>query len=146
MKLKFSTLSAIALISIASPVQADHGDFHCSGFPIKSDLEKEAMSQLAHNNGMRQIILMYVAQWENEEMHRVCDAAAAGTTPDTSCVDGRRDWDAIQSKIPDGLTGKSNKELRRLMLELQKQGYHTTQRADALRYCANLGVVNKSFK
>ncbi len=140
-------IAATLFLSLSQTVLADHGkNFHCSGFPIKSERAKKAMGNLAHNNGMRQIILMYVVQWENEEMRRICDAATTGTTPDTSCFDGRRDWDAIQSKIPDGLTGKSNKELRPLMLELQKQGYHTTRRTDALKYCANLGVVDSSFK
>lgn len=147
MKIILNSLATITLLAFAQPAHADHGkNFHCSSVPIKSERAKEAVGRLTHNKGMRQILLMYVVQWENEEMHRVCDAAAAGLTPDTSCFDGRRDWDAIQSKIPDGLIGKSNKELRPLMLELQKQGYHTTERAEALKYCANLGVVDRSFK
>lgn len=139
-------VAATLLLSVAQPALADHGDFHCSGFPVKSESGKAAMDRLAHNNGMSQIILMYVAQWENEEMRRICEAAAKGVEPDASCFDGRRDWDAIASKIPNGLSGKSNKQLRPLMLELQSRGYHTTDRREVMKYCANAGVVDSSFK
>ncbi|MFK7846056.1 MAG: hypothetical protein AB8G77_12220 [Rhodothermales bacterium] len=141
------SITAIALFAIAQPAQADHGtNFHCSSFPIKSDQAKAAMSKLAHNNTMRNIVLAYTYQWENEEIKRTCDAAASGQKANLSCLDGRRDWDAIQSKIPDGLVGKGNQALRPLMLKLQSKGFNAAGRNDVLDYCENLGVIDRSVK
>ena len=95
---------------------------------------------------MRKIIEFYAWEWENEEMRRICDAGASGQTVDTSCLEGRRDWEAIASKIPDGLAGKSNKELRPHMLKLSESGIHTTDRKQVMSYCANQGVVDSVFK
>lgn len=135
---------AIMVLLTAQSVRADHGqNFHCSGFPIRSDQAKEAMSHLAHNNAMRNIVLAYVFQWENEEIKRTCDAAAAGQGADFSCLDGRRDWQAIQSKIPEGLSGKSNQDLRPLMLELQEKRFNAAARNDVLNYCERLGVIDR---
>ncbi len=140
-------LVATLLLTIAQPAFADHGtNFHCSGFPIKSDQAKENMSRIAHNNGMRNIVLVYVYQWENEEIKRTCDAAVAGNPADLTCLDGRRDWIAIQSKIPDDLAGKSNQELRPHMLKLQEQGFNASKRREILKYCEDLGVLDLSVK
>lgn len=143
------TASVLALLTltVATPTFADHGrDFHCSGIPFSSGLDKQAMSRLAHNNGMRQIIGFLAAQWENEEMRRLCDAATSGEKIDQSCFDGRRDWEEIAARIPKGLRAKSNAEIRPTMLELSERGYHTTGRKEALQYCANLGVISDVFK
>ncbi|MBO6816780.1 MAG: hypothetical protein JJ891_18140 [Rhizobiaceae bacterium] len=141
------SLATALLISATQPVWADHGEnFHCDRMPFLSDQAKAAMNQLAHNNGMRKIVSFYAWQWENEEMRRICDAGAAGENVDTSCLEGRRDWDAIAAKIPEGLAGQSNKELRPHMLELTERGYHTTDRKEVMSYCAKLGVVDSVFE
>lgn len=140
-------LATAVLLAVGQPSWADHGtNFHCSGFPIKSEQAKENMSRLAHNNGMRNIVLAYIYQWENEEIRRTCDAAAAGETVDLSCLDGRRDWEAIASKVPDELAGKSNQELRPHMLKLQEQGFNAAKRREVLEYCEGLGVLDLSIK
>lgn len=138
---------ATVLLSATSPVMADHGEnFHCDRMPFLGDEATQVLDGLAHNNGMRKIVTFYAWQWENEEIRRLCDAGAAGETVDTGCLEGRRDWDAIASKIPKDLAGKSNKELRPHMLELSDRGYHTTERQAAMSYCANLGIVDDVFK
>jgi len=140
-------LTTALLLATALPAMADHGEnFHCERMPFLSNSAKQALDGLAHNNGMRKIITFYAWQWENEEMRRICDACAAGKTVDTGCLEGQRDWDAIASKIPEDLVGKSNKELRPHMLQLSSRGYHTTERKAAMSYCANLGVVDDVFK
>ena len=140
-------ITATIVIAVMQPAFADHGtNFHCSGFPIKSDQAKENMSRLAHNNGMRNIVLAYVYQWENEEIKRACDAVAAGKSADLTCLDGRRDWEAISAKIPNELAGKSNQELRPYMLKLQEQGFNASKRREVLEYCEGLGVIDLSVK
>ena len=144
-------LATAILLSVNPPAFADHGtNFHCSGYPIKSDRAKQAMKRLAHNATMRNIVLAYVFQWENEEIRRICDAAAAGQSADLpadlSCLDGRRDWDAIASSIPADLAGKSNRQLRPHMLELQKQGFNAAKRREVLDYCEGLGVIDLTVK
>lgn len=140
-------ITAALLLAASQPASADHGEnFHCDRIPFLSDPAKQAMSRLAHNNGMRKIVQFYAWDWENEEMRRICDAGAAGKTADTSCLEGKRDWDAIASKIPADLAGKSNKQLRPHMLELSERGYHTSDRKKVMSHCANLGVVDSMFK
>lgn len=135
------------MTSMVLPAMSDHGvNFHCERMPFLSENAKTAIERLSHNDGMRKIVSFYAWQWENEEMRRICDAGAARKAVDTSCLEGRRDWDTIASKIPEGLTGKSNTDLRPHMLELASRGYHTTERRDAMRYCAHLGVVDEAFK
>lgn len=121
-------------------------NFLCERMPFLSEPAKEAMNQLARNNSMRKIVEFYAWDWENEEMRRICEAGAAGETVDTSCLEGRRDWAAIAAKIPDGLAGQSNKDLRPHMLELSERGYHTTDRREVMSYCARLGVVDRVFE
>lgn len=147
-KITFNTFMATGVLFLSvQTALADHGkNFHCDRIPFLSEPTKTAMGSLAHNNGMRKIVSFYAWQWENEEMRRICDAGAAGKTVDTSCLEGKRDWDAIASKIPEGLTGKSNKKLRPHMLELSARGYHTSDRTEVMKYCANLGVVDPAFK
>jgi len=140
-------LIAAIVLSASHPALADHGDnFHCERMPFLSDRAQEATNKLAHNNGMRKIVQFYAWDWENEEMRRICDAGAAGKSVETSSLEGKRDRDAIAAKIPDGLAGKGNKQLRPLMLELAERGYHTTDRKKVMSYCANLGVVDSAFK
>ena len=140
-------VTSALLASTLQPAWADHGEnFHCSGIPFTKGPDKEIVERLAHNNSMRQIVFFLASQWENEEMRRLCDAATAGKEIDQSCFDGRRDWDTIASRIPEGLEGKSNPEIRPTMLEISDRGYHTTERRAALKYCADLGVIDSSFK
>ncbi|MBL4582946.1 MAG: hypothetical protein JKY29_14145 [Gammaproteobacteria bacterium] len=139
--------ATLVLLAFSQSALADHGkNFHCSGFPIRSEQAKEAMSGLAHNNTMRNIVLAYVYQWENEEIKRTCEAAANGETVDFGCLDGRRNWDAIQSRIPEELAGKSNQDLRPLMLQLQEQGFNAGARNKVLDYCEGLGVIDRKVK
>ena len=147
MELKISLFIGASLALFTSPAFADHGEnFHCSGLPFTEGPGKEAVDRLAHNNGMRQIIFFLASKWENEEIKRQCDAAASGTKIDQSCLEGKRDWAAIEATIPEGLAGKSNKEIRPFMLEISNQKHHTTGRKEALSYCANLGVIDDVFK
>lgn len=147
MKFKAPILVAASLVMLASPAFADHGEnFHCSGLPFTEGPGKEAVDRLAHNNGMRQIIFFLASKWENEEIKRQCDAAATGAKIDQSCLEGKRDWAAIEATMPKGLAGKSNKEIRPFMLEISNQQHHTTGRKEALSYCANLGVIDDVFK
>ena len=147
MTLKTPLLIASTLIALITPASADHCEnFHCSGLPFTEGPGKEAVERLAHNNGMRQILFFLASKWENEEIRRQCDAAASGQTIDQSCFEGRRDWAAIEATIPEGLIGKSNKEIRPTMLAISKQGHHTTGRKEALSYCVKLGVIDDAFK
>lgn len=147
-KISSNTIIATGVIFLGvQTALADHGkNFHCDRSPFLSEPAKTAMGNLAQNNGMRKIISFYAWHWENEEMRRICDAGAAGKTVNTSCLEGKRDWDAIAAKIPDGLAGKNNKQLRPHMLELSARGYHTSDRTEVMKYCANLGVVDPAFK
>ncbi|MCP4182475.1 MAG: hypothetical protein GY761_04060 [Hyphomicrobiales bacterium] len=105
-----------------------------------------AMKQLAKGGHMRGIVSQHAYQWENEEIRRTGDTAAKGQAADFSCFDGRRDWDAIKSKIPIEFFKKTDSDLRPFMLELQSRNAQAGPRNDALNYCEDLGVIDRSVK
>ncbi|MCP4936171.1 MAG: hypothetical protein GY927_18705 [bacterium] len=148
MRFHAAILSAfVCLGAFTESAQDDHGkNFHCSSFPFLSKPAQMAMKQLAKGGHMRGIVSQYAYQWENEEIRRTCDSAAKGQVADFSCFDDRRDWDAIKSKIPVEFFKKPDSDLRPFMLELQSRNAQAGPRNDALNYCEDLGVIDRSVK
>lgn len=145
--LKLAIPFVISMVAITQPSLADeHKNFHCSSFPFLSDKAKSSIDGLSHNRTMKKIVKEYAYQWENEEMRRTCKAAAAGGTANFSCIDGRRDWNAIASKIPQELTSMDRKSLRPHQLKLQELGSNGRLRNEALNYCKDLGVIDRNVK
>ena len=67
-------------------------------------------------------------------------------TVDFSCLDGRRDWNAIMSKIPSETMNQADIKRRPLMLELQAKDTQGKLRNEALDYCEDLGVIDLRMK
>ena len=129
------------------PAFSDHGkNFHCSSFPFRSDQAKAAMKTIPKGKHMRGIVSELAYQWENKEIRRSCDAAVAGKTVDFSCLDGRRDWNVIMSKIPSEIMNQADIKRRPLMLELQAKDTQGKLRNEALDYCEDLGVIDLRMK
>ena len=140
-------IAATLFLSLILTAHADSGkNFQCSRIPFLSDGAKSAISKLSHNRTMTVIVKEYAFQWENEEIRRTCDAAAAGKKADFSCFESRRDWNAIASKIPRELTVLDRKALRPHQLKLQAIGINGKLRNEALDYCEGLGVIDRKVK
>lgn len=136
-------LSTMMVLSMIAPTLADHGNFHCDRLPFLHERAVKALKQLSHNRTMEVIVKEYAQQWEVQEIRRTCDAAAAGKPADFSCFQGRRDWDAIQSMIPEHLYGQDMVSLRPHQLKLQKMKAEEQPYEMAYRYCEGLGVLKR---
>lgn len=142
---QISTALTIALLlSAVRPALADHGEnFHCDRIPFLNNQAVSAIKTLSHNKTMEVIVKEYALQWEAEEIHRTCEAAAAGKAADFSCLQGRRDWSAIQTMIPESLSGMDMNALRPLQLKLQEIRAKTRPHEMAYRHCEQLGVIER---
>lgn len=137
-------LATTVLITAAQPAIADHGkNFHCDRIPFLNETAVAAIKKLSHNRTMEVIVKEYTQQWEAEEIRRTCDAAAANKPADFSCMQGRRDWKAIQSLIPDHLAGLDATALRPHQLKLQEMKAEKRPHEMAYRYCEKLGVIER---
>lgn len=124
--------------------QADHGEnFHCDRIPFLHERAVKAIGELSHNKTMSVIVKEYAEQWQAQEMVRTCEAAAAGKPADFSCMQGRRDWDAIRAMIPDELYELDAASLRPHQLKLQKIQAETRPQEQALKQCEALGVIER---
>lgn len=142
--MKAISITLLVTISLVPPAWADHGEnFHCDRIPFLHERAVAAIKQLSHNKTMEVIVKEYALQWEAEEIRRTCDAAAGGKPADFSCLQGRRDWNAIQSKIPDHLSRLDAVALRPHQLELQKSKAENRPHEMAYRYCEGLGVIER---
>ena len=141
--LSLSVLSTLLTVTVHSAF-ADHGEnFHCDRIPFLHERAVSAIKQLSHNRTMEVIVKEYAQQWEAEEIRRTCNAAAASKAADFSCLQGRRDWEAIRNMIPDHLFRLDATALRPHQLELQKRRVETRPHETAYRYCEGLGVIER---
>ena len=138
----------LGLCVIQMPAYADHGkNFHCNFSSFIHPNAASAITQIAGSNkGLRVVVQEYAIQWENGEIKRICDAAAAGQPADFGCLGGRQDWSAIKQSIPSELMGLSSRDLRPRYLKLQKERTEKRTRVQVLNYCGKLGVVDRSFR
>lgn len=132
------------LLIVSDPASADHGEnFHCDRIPFLTETATTAIKRLSHNRTMEVVVKEYAMQWEAQEIRRTCDEAAAGRAADFSCMQGRRNWKAIQSMIPDHLSGLNMVALRPHQLELQSKRAKERPHEMAYRYCESLGVIER---
>lgn len=135
---------AAMILTVSHPASADHGEnFHCDRIPFLNERAVSAIKKLSHNRTMEVIVKEYALQWEAVEIRRTCDAAAASRPTDFSCLQGRRDWDAIGSMIPGQLSGLDAAALRPHQLKLQKLKAETRPHEMAYQYCEGLGVIKR---
>ena len=139
--LAFATVLTLAS---AQPVLADHGqNFHCDRIPFLTERAVSSIKELSHNKTMEVIVKEYALQWEANEISRTCEAKAEGRSADFSCMQGRRDWNAIQSMIPGELYKLDMTALRPHQLKLQEVRARERPHEMAYRHCETLGVIKR---
>lgn len=145
MNFPVSTLLVVSILfPFTSPSFANHGkNFHCERIPFLHERAVSAINSISHNQTMSVIVKEYAELWEAEEIRKTCEAAAAGKVADFSCFQGRRDWAAIRSKIPDELFALDAEALRPHQLRLQKLQTETQPHEEAFKYCEGLGVIER---
>lgn len=111
------------------------GSWQCEN---QMDMDRDEARAIAPNNGLFNILNKYRERWDIQHMHEQCAAFAVGGTYDISCLDDRRDWDAIKAMVPIEFFGKSNEELTPDFQALQTHG---EEFIDVIAYCRSVGAI-----
>ena len=130
-------LAAIATFTLAAPMaHAVGGTFQCEN-PL--DMDKDEAREIAgNNNNLFNILMEYRRRWDVAEKRQQCEAFAAGEPYEISCLDDRRDWDAIKAMVPSEFFGMANLDLHPHYLELQKAD---NGNKDMVAYCRSVGAI-----
>jgi len=129
-----AAIAAVALMAAGS-AQAAEGSFVC-----KDNLGtlKEIQAQVGGSSGFVKIVSQYVSRWDAEEAQRLCTAYAAGEPVTISCLNGRRDWNAIKASIPTDYFGLSNQQLASANAAEREKG---NGYREAIAYCRSVGAI-----
>jgi hypothetical protein len=116
-----------------TPAWAVGGSFHC---------ERAAISEVSdHVEGsfaLLQIVTQYLGRWDAQEAKKQCRAYAEGKPYDISCLNDRRDWDAIISNVPEEYFGRSNPSLAKTVRDEIRAGNGFKE---AMDYCRSVGAI-----
>ncbi len=130
-------LAVAATLTLGAPMaQAYGGSFLCED---QMDMDQdEARAISGRNNGLFKILMEYRERWDAEYQRQQCEAFAAGEPYDISCLNDRRDWDAIKAMVPSEYFGMSNVDLNPHYQDLQMADDGIK---DAIAYCRSVGAI-----
>lgn len=133
-------MAVVLSVGPASASGADEAqDWMCDG-PVFTDPAVSAeLDTIASNATLRDIVEEYVNRWDADYMRRACERAANGQQADMSCLNGRRDWTAIEAMIPREYFGMSPSALQPYYEAMSSEPNPTLVAYD---YCVNLGVLS----
>ena len=129
---------AAALAAAAGMAAAEEKRSFGCGYA--SSVDESELKARAANPGMWSILQEYRMRWDAQHIRAQCEAYAAGEPYEISCLEGRRDWDAIAAMAPDEIRGLSAGALRPHLLALQKEGNGLR---DAIKYCRSVGAITR---
>ena len=133
-----STLAvATAALMLVTPMaHAAGGSWICEN---QMDMDQEEAREIAgSNNGLYQILMKYRERWDNAYKREQCEAYAEGRPYEISCLDDRRDWEAIKAAVPEEYFGMSSEQLTPRFHEIQ----NTIDEAIAVaHYCRDVGAI-----
>ena len=130
-------LAAAAALILGVPMaHAFGGSWQCEN-PMDMDRD-EARAISGSNNGLYNILMEYRERWDVAYQREQCAAFAAGEPYDISCLDDRRDWDAIKAMVPSEYFGMSNVALNPhyQALQMADDGIR-----DMAAYCRSIGAI-----
>lgn len=130
-----------ALILAASPARAS-SQFGCRGVPFVSDAAKAAFKEHAPNNAARQLMIEYALRWDAADMRRLCEAKVRGENVTLGCPDGRRDWEAIVTSVPDGQLDLPQSRLNERLAALRAERAAMPPHQSALNHCIRIGAID----
>ncbi len=128
--------TAATLTVAASMTHAYGGSWQCEN---QMDMDKEEARAISGtNNGLFNILMEYRERWDAAYQRQQCEAYAAGEPYDISCLNGRRDWDAIKAMVPSEYFGMSNVDLNPHYQDLQMADDGIRDMAE---YCRSVGAI-----
>ena len=130
-------LAVVATSAFGAPMaHAYGGSWQCEN---QLDMDQdEARAISGTNNGLFNVLNEYRERWDVSYKMRQCEAFAAGKPYLISCLNDRRDWNAIKAMIPHHYLGMSSEQLTPHYQELQMAD-------DGIRamvsYCRSVGAI-----
>ncbi|MBB5224581.1 hypothetical protein HNP73_004552 [Amaricoccus macauensis] len=135
MRMKRIAAAAAVLVIASGGAQAAGGSFTCKdGFGTM----KEIKAEVGGSSAFISIVNQYVQRWDAREAQRLCSAYAAGGPATISCLNGKRDWNAIKASIPPAYFGGSNQQLADAYTAEVEKG---TGYLEAMTYCRSVGAI-----
>lgn len=134
-----AALATLAVLDVANGAAQAQGrsTWVCKpGGPAAID--SDVVRKLTTMPLMMNVLQEYRARWDAEYIRQQCDAAAAGRPANISCLQGRRDWSAIQAMVPADIQNASRSVVGGHLSSLQKTNDGLR---DAFAHCRNLGVI-----
>ena len=131
----------VAAYLAVTPARAS-GEFACRGVPFVHEQDKAAFTEHAPNGTMRAILIEHAHLWDAAEMVRLCDAKVAGEPVELTCLQGRRDWDAIAASVPASVREASDDVQREHLNTLRSERARTRPHSQAINHCVRIGAVD----
>lgn len=124
----------LALMGTA-PAWASGNSFHCERPTLV-----ETSDRIKGNFALLQIVTQYAARWDAQEATKQCRAYAEGQPYDISCLNERRDWDAVIASVPKDYFGRPTASLAKTVREERRAGNGLKE---AIDYCRSVGAIKK---
>ena len=131
------TAAAAAALILAAPMAyATGGSFVCEN---QMDMDQDEAREIAGSNGgLYQILMKTRENWDIAHMHEQCEAYAEGRPYEISCLDDRRDWDAIKAMVPKEYFGMSGESLTPHFQAMQR---NVDEAIAVAQYCRSVGAI-----
>ena len=127
---------AAALLLTAPMARAEGDSFICEN---QMDMDQEEARQISgSNNGLYQILMKTRENWDIAHMRAQCEAYAEGRPHEISCLDDRRDWDAIVAMVPEEYFGMASEQLTPHFQAMQG---NASEAIAVARYCRDVGAI-----
>lgn len=133
-------VAAAIVVMTAGTATAERRGWTCKTQPIFHHSVKEGIASISTIPTMRNVILDYMIMWDVEEMRKQYASFAAGEPYNISCLNGRRDWNAIKAMVPEDLEHLPIAKHREHRLSIEKE---RPRWMDAINYCSDLGALSR---
>lgn len=138
-KLIIAVTAAALAAGFSGAAEAQERSFACERMAPVVPSEKAHIDRLSHNREMNVIVKEYMTKWDSEKIRSECEAFANGMPHSISCLNGRRDWAAIEASIPTEYFRMDRDTLRPLMNEVRARRYSVSE---AVNYCRQVGAIS----
>ncbi|WP_299655648.1 hypothetical protein [uncultured Jannaschia sp.] len=128
--------AAVAALILATPMaQATGGSWQCEN---QMDMDRdEALEIAGSNHGLYQVLMKYRERWDSAYKREQCEAYSEGRPYKISCLDDRRDWDAIKAMVPEEYFGMSSESLTPHFRAIET----FEENRAVIAYCRDVGAI-----
>ena len=129
--------AAVVALTLAAPMaHATGGSWICEN---QMDMDRdEARAISGSNNNLYNILMKYRERWDIAHRQAQCEAYAEGRPYEISCLNDRRDWDAIKAMVPEEYFGMSNEALYPHFLAMKS---NREENVAMVNYCRDVGAI-----